>query len=64
MDLKILPKGKKHLLFNKCHSVIMKINIAHESCIANPDMLLSCKFNRSNNSIDNLVPAIIIITQK
>ena len=46
MDLKILPKGKKHLLFNKWHSVIMKIYIAHESCIDNPDMLLSCEFNR------------------
>ena len=56
---KILTKSKKHLLFNKWQSVIMKIQISHESCIDNPDMLSSGKFNRFRNGHHNLAPAMI-----
>ena len=58
-DLKILSKAKKHFLFNKWQSVIMKIYISHESCIDNPDMLSSCEFTRLRNSHHNLAPAMI-----
>ena len=51
--------AKKHLLFKKWQSVIMKIQISHESCIDNPDMLSSCEIDRLRSSNNNLAAAMI-----
>ncbi len=56
---KKISKSKKHLLSDKLEFVIIENKNSHESCIAIPDMLSSCRFSRLRKIIDNLALATI-----